>query len=105
MEWIDEAIVLSSRPHGENATVVMLLTYVLPQFTPIFEQAGAKLPRPTRILIAVGDIVRDDGMILFALLLVGVFALMRFLSRWQKVVSSVPSLLPVFISTACLRSA
>src|SRR5262249_31144967 len=25
MEWINEAIVLSSRPHGENATVVMLL--------------------------------------------------------------------------------
>ncbi|MDX2027396.1 MAG: DNA repair protein RecO [Alphaproteobacteria bacterium] len=26
MEWIDEAIVLSARPHGENAAVVMLLT-------------------------------------------------------------------------------
>src|SRR5580704_8200735 len=26
MEWTDEAIVLSSRPHGENAAVVMLLT-------------------------------------------------------------------------------
>lgn len=26
MEWIDEAIVLSARPHGENAAVVTLLT-------------------------------------------------------------------------------
>jgi DNA repair protein RecO (recombination protein O) len=26
MEWLDEAIVLSSRPHGENAAVVNLLT-------------------------------------------------------------------------------
>jgi DNA repair protein RecO (recombination protein O) len=26
MEWLDEAIVLSARPHGENAAVVMLLT-------------------------------------------------------------------------------
>jgi general secretion pathway protein F len=53
-------------------TVVMLLTYVLPQFTPIFEQAGAKLPRPTRILIGLGDFVREDGLImLVALLLLG----------------------------------
>src|SRR5580698_4922221 len=26
MEWLDEGIVLSSRPHGENAAVVTLLT-------------------------------------------------------------------------------
>lgn len=26
MEWIDEAIVLSTRPHGETASIVMLLT-------------------------------------------------------------------------------
>ncbi len=52
-------------------TISMLLIYVLPQFTPIFEQAGAKLPRPTRILIGLGDLVRDDGQwILLAVLLV-----------------------------------
>lgn len=43
------------------ATVFLLLTYVLPQFTPIFEQAGARLPTPTRILIGIGDAVRADG--------------------------------------------
>ncbi|MFV3038025.1 DNA repair protein RecO, partial [Klebsiella pneumoniae] len=26
MEWLDEGIVLSARPHGENAAVVTLLT-------------------------------------------------------------------------------
>jgi DNA repair protein RecO (recombination protein O) len=26
MEWLDEALVLSTRPHGENATIVALLT-------------------------------------------------------------------------------
>src|SRR5215831_14391187 len=38
-------------------SIVLLLDYVLPQFTPIFEQAGAELPASTRVLIALGDIV------------------------------------------------
>jgi len=42
-------------------TIVMLLTYVLPQFTPIFEQAGAKLPRPTQILITAAETAPDSG--------------------------------------------
>jgi general secretion pathway protein F len=35
-------------------SIVLLLEYVLPQFTPIFEQAGAQLPASTRILMAFG---------------------------------------------------
>ena len=38
-------------------SIVLLLDYVLPQFTPIFEQAGAQLPTSTRLLMAVGTIV------------------------------------------------
>lgn len=50
-------------------TIVLLLTYVLPRFTPIFAQAGAELPTATRVLIGVGDVVREDGgWILVALL-------------------------------------
>lgn len=36
------------------SSVILLLSYVLPQFTPIFEQAGVKLPASTRILMAFG---------------------------------------------------
>jgi len=43
------------------ASVVLLLEYVLPQFTPIFEQAGAKLPTSTRALIALGTAVGEVG--------------------------------------------
>jgi general secretion pathway protein F len=35
-------------------SIVLLLGYVLPQFTPIFAQAGAQLPAATRILLALG---------------------------------------------------
>ena len=57
------------------STITLLLTYVLPQFTPIFAQAGAKLPVQTRILIATGDLVRQDGVwMLIASLLLGLLA-------------------------------
>lgn len=56
-------------------TIVLLLTYVLPQFTPIFAQAGAQLPTPTRVLIGIGDLVRKYGsMILIALLALSLVA-------------------------------
>ncbi len=37
-------------------SIVLLLDYVLPQFTPIFEQAGAQLPAATRALIVLGQV-------------------------------------------------
>ena len=58
-------------------TIVLLLTYVLPQFTPIFAQAGAQLPAPTRVLIGTGDFVRDYG----AVMLIGLLALFLILYR------------------------
>ena len=38
-----------------------LLEYVLPQFTPIFEQAGAQLPASTRALMVLGTAVGAAG--------------------------------------------
>src|SRR5947208_6753504 len=53
-------------------SIVLLLDYVLPQFTPIFEQAGAELPAATRILMTVGTIVGALAPWLFVVLLAGV---------------------------------
>src|SRR5262249_3662257 len=38
-------------------------------FTPIFAQAGAELPLQTRILIGVGDFLRNYGLMMLTLLL------------------------------------
>jgi general secretion pathway protein F len=38
-------------------SIFLLLDYVLPQFTPIFEQAGAELPAATRALMTIGMVV------------------------------------------------
>jgi general secretion pathway protein F len=52
---------------------------VLPQFVPLFEQSGAALPRPTQLLIALGDVVSNDGayaaLALLLLLLLARYAL------------------------------
>jgi general secretion pathway protein F len=55
--------------------IVMLLTQVLPQFIPLFAQAGAALPTPTRIVVGMGNFVSDYGLyVVGALLLLGVAA-------------------------------
>ncbi len=43
-------------------SITLLLTQVLPQFVPLFEQNGAALPRPTQILIDTGAAVSAYGV-------------------------------------------
>jgi len=43
-------------------SITLLLTQVLPQFVPLFEQNGAALPRPTQILIDTGAAVSAYGI-------------------------------------------
>jgi len=62
------------------SSVILLLEYVLPQFTPIFEQAGAKLPSSTRALMALGAAVGAAGPWLLLGLLVSVLV-----ARWLLV--------------------
>ena len=45
-------------------SITLLLTQVLPQFVPLFEQNGAVLPRPTQIMIAAGDFLSAYGLIM-----------------------------------------
>jgi general secretion pathway protein F len=42
-------------------SIVLMLEYVLPQFVPIFEQAGATLPASTRLLMALGAFIGAAG--------------------------------------------
>jgi general secretion pathway protein F len=53
-------------------SITLLLTKVLPQFVPLFEENGAQLPTATKLLIAIGDITANDGpWALLALLILG----------------------------------
>jgi general secretion pathway protein F len=62
-------------------SIILLLTQVLPQFVPMFEQAGAALPRPTQIVIALGNFVSSYGIYVGVLLVVAVVAAQQALQR------------------------
>ena len=82
-------------------SIVLLLTQVLPQFVPMFEQAGAALPRPTQIVIAMGDFVSNYSLYA-ALACVAVFfaaraALARPAPRlwWDRTLLRIPVIGPL----------
>ncbi|HEY0424313.1 MAG TPA: type II secretion system F family protein [Rhodopila sp.] len=60
--------------------VMLLLTQVLPQFVPMFEQSGTALPGSTQFLIAAGNFIQEDGLFLLlaiALLIVAARVALR----------------------------
>jgi general secretion pathway protein F len=58
-------------------TIAVLLTVVVPEFRPLFENAGATLPWSTRMVIAAGDLLRDFWWAL-ALAVVGAVVAVRW---------------------------
>jgi general secretion pathway protein F len=53
-------------------SVSIIVFFVLPEFKPLFEQAGATIPLPARIVMGLSDFVRATWWI-FALLIAGAF--------------------------------
>ncbi len=64
--------------------VTLLLTEVLPQFVPMFEQSGVALPTSTQFLIAAGNFVQEDGLFLLLAILV-LIVVLRFALRQARV--------------------
>lgn len=57
-------------------SLILLLTYVIPQFTPIFEDLGAELPTLTKIVLGVGSALQNYWW-LMALTVFGIIAFFR----------------------------
>jgi general secretion pathway protein F len=62
-------------------SIVFLLEYVLPQFAPVFQQAGAELPAATRALMALGAGVGAFGPWLLLALAAAALAAHRLLAQ------------------------
>jgi general secretion pathway protein F len=60
------------------SSIMLLLTYVVPQFEQIFQQAGKALPLPTQIVIGAGRYAREYWWALF-----GVIIVVGYWWRWQ----------------------
>ncbi|MBF0522512.1 MAG: type II secretion system F family protein [Candidatus Omnitrophica bacterium] len=61
------------------ATVVLLLTFVIPRLVGMFEDMGQALPLPTRILIGVSEFWRQSWPVMLALLVIFFFVF----NRWR----------------------
>jgi len=60
-------------------SVILLLVFVVPQFTAMFEDMGATLPLPTRIVIGVGDLFRGYWWAMLAVVALVALAVERWL--------------------------
>jgi len=65
-------------------SLIVLLVFVIPQFTPIFEDLGADLPLLTRIVLAVGTVLQNFWWGLAGLAIVAVILFRNMLADPEK---------------------
>ncbi|WP_052120451.1 type II secretion system F family protein [Inquilinus limosus] len=61
-------------------SIALLLTYVVPQFETVFRDAGAELPVPTAIVVALGRFLQGWGWLLLLAAVAGVMLLRQALA-------------------------
>jgi general secretion pathway protein F len=77
-------------------SIFILLGYVVPQFTEMFENVGEALPLSTRITIGAGEFLRDWGWLLAVSTVIAFMLLQRQLQdpkrayRWHQYMLSLP---------------
>lgn len=67
-----------------GGSLVLLLVYVIPQFTPIFEELGGDLPLITKIVLAAGSVLQNFWWGLIGLTVLGVALFRRMLADPEK---------------------
>ena len=77
-----------------------LIVFIVPQFAKTFNDLGAPLPLPTKILIGISDIlIKGPGLIIFALLIVaGIYLWKRYQwnPKFRRVFEPIKFKIPVF---------
>jgi general secretion pathway protein F len=91
------------------ASVFLLLTFVVPQFETIFKDAGAALPTPTAIVIAIGRFCQDYGWMVGLGIVAAVIAVRRVLAlpgprlAWDRAMLRLPLIGPLVRTLATAR--
>ena len=79
-------------------SLVILMVFVVPKFTQLFEEMGAELPLPSRIVFSAGEFLQGYGWLLVVLMIALFFALRRlssdprFLARRDRTILKTPLL-------------
>lgn len=67
-----------------GGSLVLLLVYVIPQFTPIFEELGGDMPLITRVVLFFGGILQNYWWLLAGLAVLGVVLFRRMLADAER---------------------
>lgn len=95
------------------ASIALLLTYVVPQFETVFRDAGADLPVPTAIVVALGRFLQGWGWLLLLAMVAGVLLLRQILTlqgprlAWDRALLRLPvvgSLLRTLVTARFCRT-
>ncbi len=79
-EKVMQAMTYPSIVLGAGAlTIVFVMTFVIPKFSVVFQELGATLPLPTRILIGSSSFVMSYGWLLAIGLVAGIIFFRRFI--------------------------
>lgn len=65
-------------------SLILLLVYVIPQFTPIFEELGGDMPLITRIVLGVGSVLQNFWWLIAIVIGVSVWQFRRMLADAEK---------------------
>lgn len=91
--------------------VILLLAFVVPEITAIFEEQGATLPLPTQVVIALSSLMQRFGLVLLALLIVALAGLKKYYKtspgqhRIDRIKLKLPILGPLTLKVASTRFA
>lgn len=91
------------------ASVFLLLTFVVPQFETIFKDAGAALPTPTAIVIAIGRFCQTYGWMVGLGVVAAVIVVRRILTQpgprlaWDRAALRLPLVGPLVRTLATAR--
>jgi general secretion pathway protein F len=84
-------------------SILVLLGYVIPQFTEMFEDVGQALPLSTRITISIGEVLQRYGWVLITALALLVWTIRRQLKeddtaiKWHKCLLHLPLAGPIIL--------
>ena len=65
-------------------SLILLLVYIIPQFTPIFEELGGELPRITKIVLGAASILQNFWWALIGITFIIVVQFRRMLENQEK---------------------
>ena len=88
-DYMDRAYELTSRVRGAliypafvvvtfTVVMILMLTMIIPKITPILLESGATIPIYTQIIIGISNFLVSYGFIIFALLVVAGYFVVRF---------------------------